>query len=504
MNSWIKKIPEDPENEFRSLLSKCRNTKEKKNFVNGKKNHLAKWNPLQIILFWGAVQYKSMIHLLLQNGADPNSRSRAGINFFHLYLFFLHYHPQYDNEESFDLFVDMLRFGFQANSFLFFHKKGHYALDILFQLRTKPVISTQFLSTPLRSRKYFKYKPLSVEHYNTLSLLFLCLGGKFHNSFDHQYLKITFHTVEPYLYILFFKQYILQKFKLPDKLEDGEIQKRVNFLSQQRKHIHEVNSILESLHEHDVPLNAEDNEEDRYFNTDLIENCQLQRHEFLPPLSVGRYNYFFHRNYFLQSFLTNENIFTREPISPAVMENWLDYIQNHYCFPLETLEDCLQEYPFLFRDSYNSQRKFYKMELISFLEEIFSLYNPYNHFPTIRNLSFFQLKFLCHQLFYETKLFPKFEKLIAKPKVLDICFVIFEYYQKAEKNMNILCYFIEEALADLKSYERVHEVLNTLEDPSNSNLFFQEYLTRFHEFHPIYMKKFIENMLVIYRYRSQL
>ena len=42
MNSWIKKIPEDPENEFRSLLSKCRNTKEKKIFVNGKKNHSQK------------------------------------------------------------------------------------------------------------------------------------------------------------------------------------------------------------------------------------------------------------------------------------------------------------------------------------------------------------------------------------------------------------------------------------------------------------------------------
>ena len=46
MNSWIKKIPEDPENEFRSLLSKCRNTKEKKNFVNGKKKSFGKMEPI--------------------------------------------------------------------------------------------------------------------------------------------------------------------------------------------------------------------------------------------------------------------------------------------------------------------------------------------------------------------------------------------------------------------------------------------------------------------------
>ena len=71
-----------------------------------------------------------------------------------------------------------------------------------------------------------------------------------------------------------------------------------------------------------------------------------------------------------------------------------------------------------------------------------------------------------------------------------------------EKNMNILCYFIEDSIADLKSYEKVRDILNTLDNPSDSSTFFQEYLMRFQEYHPIYMKKFIENMLTIFRYES--
>ena len=333
MDNWTKKIPENPEAEFETLLSKCRNAKEKRNLVNGKKHHLLKWNPLQSILFWGACKYKNMIQLLLQHGADPNARSKSGMNFFHLYLVLLHYDPNYQNEEYFDYFLDILKFGFQSNIIIFLSNRGLYLLDLLHTLREKPILSNQFLATSLHNKQYFTYRPLSVQHYNTLCLLILCLGGKHQKSFEHEYLKMTFNTVDRYLYIVFFKQYIVQKFKLPEQLGDKEIQARVNFLSQHRKEIHQINSVLEGLNKNDVPINAEDREEDHYFNMEFLENYKLQKYEFLPPLPSGQINLFFHRNFFIQSFLSKENIFTREPISSSVLENWLEDMQIHYCFP---------------------------------------------------------------------------------------------------------------------------------------------------------------------------
>ncbi|MAI14986.1 MAG: hypothetical protein CMM15_13310 [Rhodospirillaceae bacterium] len=502
MENWTKKIPQNPEVDFQERLSKCRNMKEKTNLVNGKKHHLAKWNPLQSILFWGACEYKTMIQALLQNGADPNARSKAGMNFFQLYLVLLHYDPKYQNEESFNYFLDILKLGFHPNIIIFSPNRALYVLDLLYALRQKPVLSNQFLATRLRNKRYFSYTPLSVEHYNTLCLLILCMGGKHHKTFQHEYLKMTFNNVDRYLYIVFFKQYIVQKFKLPEQLDNEEIQARVNFLSRHRKEIQQINSVLEELNTHDVPINADDNEEDHYYNMDFLENYKLQKYEFLPPLSAGQLNLFFHRNFFIQSFLSKENIFTREPISASVLESWLEDMQLHYCFPLTTLDDCLKEYPYLFRENHEHEKKFYQKQFIYFLEEIFSMYNPYNRFPVLEHLKPNQLRYICHQLVHETKLFPKFRKHITNPRLTDICFLIFFYYRKMEKNMNILCYFIEDSIADLKSYEKVKDILNTLDNPSDSSTFFQEYLMRFQEYHPIYMKKFIENMLTIFRYES--
>ena len=498
MESWLKKISKNPRIDLEKSITRCRNKKEVKNLVNGKKYHLEKWNPLQTVLFWKATDHKDLIFLLIKHGADPNSLSRSGLNFFHLYLLLLHYSPSYRNPESFEFFLDLLRFGFNANKIIFYRSKGFYILDVLYLLNKSSLFSLQFFSTRIQKKSSFHYEKLPKENYNTLVLLNLCLGGKY-RLLDHNFLRIRFDNIEKYLYIVFFKQYILQKFKLPKEIDDGEIQKRINFLGRNRSHVEKINNSLQKLSNEDIPINFLPDQKSTFYNSNFIENYLLQAYEFLPPIEVRGTKMFFHQNFFLEIFLSKENIFTREPIADNIMNNWLNYIQKTYCFPLTTLQDSLENYPLIFCENYCEEKFFHLKTLVSFLEEIFSIYNPYNNFPKIQTLRKFELSYICHNLVYQSKLFTKFKKLIQNPNINKIAFLILQYYQKLEKNMNILCYFFEESLQDLKSYEKVKGLLQSLEEPSNSNRFFQEYLFRFQEFHPIYMKKFIENMLTILR-----
>lgn len=502
MKSWLKKKSDSPRIDLEKSIAKCRNKKEVLNLVNGKKCHLEKWNPLQIILFWKAIDYKDLIFLLIKHGADPNATSRSGLNFFHLYLLLLHYSPEYRNVESFEFFLDLLRFGFNANKIIFYRSKGYYILDILYLLHEQSFFSCQFFSTPIQKKSFFQYQKLSKENYNTLVLLNLCLGGRY-RTLEHNFLHIRFDNVEKYLYIVFFKQYILQKFKLPQEIDNSEIQKRINFLGRHCKNVAKINESLKTLNNEDIPINSLSGLSSTYLNSNFLENYLLQNYEFLPPVEVRGTKMFFHQNFFLEIFLSKENIFTREPIADNIMNNWLHYIQQTYCFPLTTLQDSLENYPLIFSENYCEERLFYVKIMISFLEEIFAIYNPYNNFLKIQTLQKFELSYICHSLFFQSKLFPKFKKLINNPNVCKICFLMYNYYQKMEKNMNILCYFFEESLQDLQSYQKVKNLLHSLEQPSESNQFFQEYLFRFHEFHPIYMKKFIENMLTIMRFENK-
>ena len=51
MESWLKKISKNPRIDLEKSITRCRNKKEVKNLVNGKKYHLEKWNPLQTVYF---------------------------------------------------------------------------------------------------------------------------------------------------------------------------------------------------------------------------------------------------------------------------------------------------------------------------------------------------------------------------------------------------------------------------------------------------------------------
>ncbi len=61
-------------------------------------------------------------------------------------------------------------------------------------------------------------------------------------------------------------------------------------------------------------------------------------------------------------------------------------------------------------------------------------------------------------------------------------------------------FLMEEIFQDLACFEKIKPIITSLND--NYELLFEQYLSRFDYFDTQYMNKFVENMLLIYRYQS--
>lgn len=492
MELWSKKVSKHPSEDLRRMKVDCRNEIDKQKKINGRYTHIAKLTPLQAILYWNIVKHIDFIYELIKEGANPNMRSGLGINFFHLYLFLLYYHPIYQTDEHYNLFVKLIRLGMNCNLKIYINNKNYFVLDILYLLQNKPFKSCQFITSPLFKKKQVNYKLLSKEKYDNLILLFLCLGGQY-QKLSHPYTSLKIDDIGEILEKhSFFKTFIQEKFKLPITITNEEIVKRVNYIIENKSNLKEFLT--------EIPISSSITDENcvTYLNPEFIENGKLQIYEYLhPPLDKNSNFTFFHKNFFLELYLQRINLFTREKIDDKVLQEWKKYIFKNFQFPISTLEDCIKNVPFLF---HNKNSGVDHREYINFIEEFFSIINPYNHITSILQLSDKQIKYLSHILFYESSLFPKYKQCLKKPNLKKFCDITFFYCKKHPKNISIISYFIEEVFQDFKSYERIKNIIQNLDQQENSNIFYSEYLYRYNEFHPIYMSKFIENILTLNNY----
>lgn len=490
MELWSRKVSKFPLEDLRKMKSECRNEIDKYKKINGRYTHITKLTPLQSILYWNIVNYIDFTYELIKEGANPNIRSCLGINFFHLFLFLLYYHPIYQTDEHYNIFVDLIKLGINCNLKIYINNKNYFILDILYLLQNKPFKFCQFITSPLLKKKQIKYKVLSKDKYDNLVLLFLCLGGQY-KSLEHLYTSLKIDDIHTLLEKhSFFKLFIQEKFKLPLNITNDEILKRIKYLIENKSNIEYSSD--------EIPILSSHIENTTYLNPEFIENGSLQIYEYLqPPLLKNNQYTFFHKNFFLELYLHKVNLFTKEIIDNDILQEWLNYVKKNFQFPISSLKEIIENEPFLF---HNKVTTIDNKEYINFIEEFFTIINPYNHVNNIPELNEKQLKYLSHILFYESSLFPKYSQCLKKPSLKKFCDITFFYCKKHPKNISIISYFIEEVFQDLKSYERIKTIIQNLDDQENSNIFYSEYLYRYSEFHPVYMSKFIENILTLNKY----
>ena len=491
METWSNNISKNIEDDINNL--KNYDEKEKYNIINGRNfQKLKRWCPLQSLLLWD-IDFHKYVILLLENGANPNLRSASGFNFFQLYIILMYTHPSFRTIENVRNFVRFITISFHNNNVFFYKKKFYYLLDFLYLLQNKK-INNILIKNKFTVDKNLEYIVLDDEIYDEMILLFLCLGCKY-KKLKHRYTDLKIYDIK---FLLnkkfcissenFFKKYIIEMYKIPDSLSNADIMKRIYFLV---KNI-DLKFINEKLYDiyKDKPMTSTENDAD-FFNPMFVENSQLQRYEFFTePLVYKNKKHFFHKTFFYDLFSKQTDIYTRQNIDKNLLKKYLSFMNNNFMFPIQTLDDTLKISPYIFNNFENIK---YDIFLLEYINEFIKLYNPYNQFDSIRKLKGFELRYISHYLYYESDLFKRFESQISSPNLEKILLLIL--YFCLNNKSNIIGYFIEECLQDIKSYKKVKHIIHNLENAENSNIFYNEYLFRYTDFHPVYIAKFIENML---------
>lgn len=491
METWSNKISKNIEEDINNL--KNNDEKERYNIINGRNfQKLKRWSPLQSLLLWNIDFYEYVI-LLLENGANPNLRSACGFNFFQLYIILIYTHPSFKTIESIKNFIKIVTISFNNNNTFFFKKKFYYLLDFLYLLQNRK-INNILIKNKFTASINLQYSVLDSDIYDEMILLFLCLGCKY-NILKHKYTYLKIYDIK---FLLgkkfkissenFFKKYIIEMYKIPDNLSNNDIMKRIYFLVKNID-IQFINQKLYDIYK-DSPMTSVENDAD-FFNPLFVENSQLQRYEFFTePIIYTNKKHFFHKTYFYDLFSKHINIYTRQKIDKKILRKYLSFMDNNFMFPIQTLDDTLKISPYIFNNFDNINNV---VLLLEYINEFIKLYNPYNQFDSIRKLKKFELRYIAHYLYYESDLFKKFETQISSPKIEKILLLILHFC--LNNKCNIIGYFIEECLQDIKCYKKVKHIIHNLENTENSNVFYNEYLFRYIEFHPVYIAKFIENML---------
>ena len=119
---------------------------------------------------------------MIQQGGDLNLKSNKGINCFHLIILLFFYCPNFCNDKSINVFIELLNFNFNSSNFAIFSTKNIFStIDLLYILQnlksTKRIITKSFF--PKKYKINLNYNQLNELHYNKLYLFLLMHNDKF-------------------------------------------------------------------------------------------------------------------------------------------------------------------------------------------------------------------------------------------------------------------------------------------------------------------------------------
>lgn len=491
MNLWHKTISNHPIDDINNYVKRFP-PNDSCPILNGNYKQLLHWTPSQLLLFHNILNYKETLYYLLEKGCDLNIISKKGVNFYQLFLILIYYNIEYQKKEVIELFIDFLKFGFSPNQFMILSSgKIFTILDCLIKLQRKDFISKSFFSKQFIFKNPI-HRPLNKYLYEYLYISLLCYQSQtIFNNIKEPINSIHIENMNEYMkrYKIFY-YYIITKFKLPSKISEDEVYKRIKFLFSHRQKI--------KYSEEDEPIKPYSNFEEigeskkEYCNPEFIENSILQYYEFF---SVVNHKFYFHKNYFPLLYKTKINPYNRSPISEIILKKWKEEIR--YNFPIITLEESLSIYPYIF-SNIEFNKKEYNRNLFFILENYFNIFHPYHQISSLIHLKSFQIQYLSFVLSNETSFLNKFKICIKKPTYFQLFKIMYSYCKSNMKYVNIIYFLVEEIIQDIFCYEKLKDCIDQLDN--NFSLFYNEYYARFGTYNPQYMKKFIENLLQIHRY----
>jgi len=456
--------------------------------LNGNHKSLANWSVLNEILFFEDHFEKVLPFFILKYEIDLNLRNKKGVSFFHLYLLLLFYHNGYRNSEKVDYFIDLLRFGLLPNHFMIInHTKIYSLLDVLYLLQNekKKILPKCFFPKTLDLR----FEKMSKENYDKIYINLLMQKETFFHVKDQKEIEhwdhLTIYDIDSNEKL---RNYILEKYNLP--IETDNIQDSIVYLL---SNIEFYETIMETKK---FPLGITTEDTNYIFvNPDFVHDAQLQSYTYMKPIEN---KYRFHQTFFSNLIKTKTNPFTRNKID----EKTLDSLMENYrtIFPISTLRDNLEEFPFLFHKKKNKNAQIGLQNLVSFIESFFIINHPYNQIFKLQNLKSHEIKYLSYVMITQTKLFPYFEKSYKKNNSVELLKVFLFYCRSKTKYLNVIYYFLEEIFQDLNCYEKIQHFLEDFEEYYPQ--IFDVYISRFNISNSHYfskekkMKKKLEKILV--------
>lgn len=498
MNLWIKEISLNPIEDVKKILN---NYEEKLHLpiLNGNWRILQPFSSIQYLLFHNPIKHKDVIYFLIEKGVDLNLKCKKGVNFFQLFIILFFYQKDFQNENVVEFFIELLKYGIEINNPLIFSVNNIYTiLDIFYKLQYKSVVPKNFFPRHLK----VEHNPLPEIFFQKLYLCLLCYGAKFFRIYPSNEINaINIYNCKQFLKNSLFKQFLIEKFKLPLHLSDEEIEKRIMFLYLFKNHVIQYFS----KETEDRPIKVKNNfhileakKDDQYLNLELVPTSSLQSYEFLSPLN----NVHFHKSFFPILFQTKTDPYTRKKLDDCNLNLWKNEMKFGYNFPIFTLEETLQEHcPYLFQNIKIKEYNFKDISLISYLEQFFTINHPYQQLSKLSHFQRYEIKYFSHIIHNETTMFKKFKTTFDNPNLDNFIKIIFYYCKLNMKFVNILYFLMEEILSDLNCFKVLKEYIDKFDE--NPVIVYNQYSARFGTNNPYYINKFLQNMVLIYKFSKE-
>lgn len=500
MNLWIREISSNPIEDVKKVLNNY-DEKLHTSILNGNWKTLQPFSSIQYLLFYNPYKYKEVLMFLLEKRVDLNMKCKKGVNFYQLYIILFFYHKEFQDENVVNLFIDLLKYGVEINNPIIFSTTNIYTmLDIFQQLQKKSILPKGFFPRNFT----LQYNPLQTEFFYKIYVSLLCYGAKFYRVNP----SFHFNNINIFNFDLFLnkpshsllKQYFLEKFKLPLNISNEEIEKRILFLYKNREFVIRYFNENES----DTPIITKNNFktinniEHQYLNLDLVPNSFLHCYEYLSPID----NVTFHKSFFPILFQTKINPYNRKTIKEFELKSWQNEMKFQYNFPIFTIEDTLKSgSPYFFNDLRMKDSQFKEKSILSFLEQFFNINHPYQQISKIIHFQKYEIQYFSHIIYYETSLFKKFKETLEKPNKTLFLKLLFYYCKLNMKFVNILYFLMEEIMNDLKCFQELKDYIDNFDE--NPMLVYNQYSARFGTSNPHYMNKFLQNMVLIYKFYKE-
>lgn len=500
---WRNKIPEDPIHEIENILKDVEPEKYL-SILSGDYNQLAEWTPIQLLLLDDPMKHNQTIQYILEKGVDLGVASKKGVDFYVLFLLCIFYCVEFQKEEYINLFLDFFRYG-QPQESIFYYKSTILTLFDTLTLLQKQDILSDIPFFPSSFKKY--YQPLCTKFYDLLYISFLCYDCKLYSQKPNYYLDmIEIKNCVLYLEAYpIFKNYLIQKFKLPLFLKTEEIQKRIFLLHHWKNFIEPYFSSTES----EKPIENDNygdfqvvsNDKKQYLNPALVECYLLRDYEFFQHSCQES---IFHKNYLPILLHTKKHPYNRIKLSENEIQIWFQEIHNFYTFPINTIIEAFDSYPYFFKDITVTEKSFESRKWFERLTRYFNIHHPYNQISNIRYYQHHEISYIIHKLSQDISGLKHLKNILKKKNkkkeaiILLFCKKLEFYCRKYNQYINVIHFVIEEIFQDLKSYYKLKDILHDTD--TYSYLIFDEYSNRFGTTNSQFLKRYLENLLQIYKF----